>query len=591
MSDLKSEIKNLPKKPGIYFFKDKGGEVIYIGKARSLKDRVKSYFLPTSDAKIKKILSATEEIDFILTDSAKEAAFLENNFIRQHQPRFNLRLKDDKSFPYLKLTLQEKFPALYLTRRVEEDGAKYFGPFSPAHQARHTIHLSAKYFGVRTCQESVPGKRKRPCLDYDLKLCSAPCVEYISESDYRESIKNVLLFLEGKTEKLLKILKKKMQEAAARQEFEQAAHWRDIIRTIEEIKAKPKLISVGMENKDIFGYSRENKNVALYVFFMRKGKVIESEDIFFQEKEDIADKEILSNYLKIFYKHRKSMPDKILLPFAPEEKDGILKRVSNLRGEKIEIIVPRKGKNKKLVDFASSNAEILLRKKYEGLAPLMEIKKIFNLKSIPERIEGFDISNIGGEESVGSLVVFENGRPQKNDYRKYKIKTVAGPNDVASLQEIIRRRYKRILEEKKDFPDLILVDGGKGQLNAARGALEELGVGNLPVVSLAKKEEIIFAPDRKKGIRLERTSPALKLFQNIRDEAHRFAISFHRLRREKRSFESRLDNIPGLGKKRKAALLDKYKDLKEIKKAAPEDLAKIIGAKATQTLLDELNNL
>ncbi|MQY61115.1 excinuclease ABC subunit UvrC [bacterium] len=591
MSDLKSEIKNLPKKPGIYFFKDKGGEVIYIGKARSLKDRVKSYFLPTSDAKIKKILSETEEIDFILTDSAKEAAFLENNFIRQHQPKFNLRLKDDKSFPYLKLTLQEKFPAIYLTRRVEEDGAKYFGPFSPAHQARNTIHLSAKYFGVRTCQEAVPGKRKRPCLDYDLKLCSAPCVKYISESDYRESIKNAFLFLEGKTGKLLKILKKKMQEAAARQEFEQAAHWRDIIRTIEEIKAKPNLISVGMENKDIFGYSRENKNVALYVFFMRKGKVIESEDMFFQEKEDIADKEILSNYLKIFYKHRKSMPDKILLPFAPEEKDGILKRISNLRGEKIEIIVPRKGKNKKLVDFASSNAEILLRKKYEGLAPLMEIKKIFNLKSIPARIEGFDISNIGGEESVGSLVVFENGRPQKNDYRKYKIKTVAGPNDVASLQEVIRRRYKRILEEKKDFPDLILVDGGKGQLNAARGALEELGVGNLPIVSLAKKEEIIFAPDRKKGISLERTSPALKLFQNIRDEAHRFAISFHRLRREKRSFESGLDNIPGLGKKRKAALLDKYKDLKEMKKAAPEDLAKIIGAKATQALISKLNNL
>lgn len=591
MSDLKSESKNLPKKPGIYFFKDKGGKVIYIGKARSLKDRVKSYFLPTSDVKIKKILSETEEVDFILTDSAKEAAFLENNFIRQHQPKFNLRLKDDKSFPYLKLTLQEKFPAIYLTRRVEEDGAKYFGPFSPAHQARNTIHLSAKYFGVRTCQESVPGKRKRPCLDYDLKLCSAPCVEYISESDYRESIKNAFLFLEGKTEKLLKILKKKMQEAAAHQGFEQAAHWRDIIRTIKEIKAKPRVISVGMENKDIFGYSRENKNVALYVFFMRKGKVIESEDIFFQEKEDVADKEILSNYLKKFYKHRKSMPDKILLPFAPEEKDGILKRISNLRGEKIEIIVPRKGKNKKLVDFASSNAEILLRKKHEGLAPLMEIKKIFNLKSIPARIEGFDISNIGGEEAVGSLVVFENGRPQKNDYRKYKIKTVAGPNDVASLQEVIRRRYKRILEERKDFPDLILVDGGKGQLNAARGALEELGVGSLPIVSLAKKEEIIFAPDRKKGISLERTSPALKLFQNIRDEAHRFAISFHRLRREKRSFESRLDNIPGLGKKRKAALLDKYKDLKEIKKAAPEDLAKIIGAKATQTLLDELNNL
>jgi excinuclease ABC subunit C len=591
MSDLKLKIKNLPKKPGIYFFKDKGGEVIYIGKARSLKDRVKSYFLPTSDAKIKKILSETEDIDFILTDSAKEAAFLENNFIRQHQPKFNLRLKDDKSFPYLKLTLQEKFPAIYITRRVEEDGAKYFGPFSPAHQARNTIHLSAKYFGVRTCQEAVPGKRKRPCLDYDLKLCSAPCVEYISESDYRESIKNTLLFLEGKTEKLLKILKKKMEEASARQEFEQAAHWRDIICTLEEIKAKPKLISVGMENKDIFGYSRENKNVALYVFFMRKGKVIELEDIFFQEKEKITDKEILSNYLKKFYKHRKSLPDEILLPFTPEEKDRILIMLSKLKGGKIEIIIPRKGKNKKLVDLANSNAEILLQKKYEGLQPLMEIKKIFNLKSIPERIEGFDISNIGGEESVGSLVVFENGRPQKNDYRKYKIKTVAGPNDIASLQEVIRRRYKRRLEEKKALPDLILVDGGKGQLNAANRILKDLGIGHLPVVSLAKREEMIFAPDRKKGMRLERTSPALKLFQNIRDEAHRFALSFHRLRREKKSFESRLDRIPGLGKKRKAALLDKYKDIEAIKNASPEDLARLIGTKATQALLDKLNEL
>jgi excinuclease ABC subunit C len=277
MSDLKSKIVRMPKKPGIYFFKDKGGEVIYIGKARFLKDRVKSYFLPTSDAKIKKILSETEDIDFILTDSAKEAAFLENNFIRQHQPKFNLRLKDDKSFPYLKLTLQEKFPTIYLTRRVEEDGAKYFGPFSPASQARNTIHLSAKYFGLRTCQEAVPGRRKRPCLDYDLKLCSAPCVEYISESGYRENVKNALLFLEGKTEKLLRILKKKMQEASARQDFEQAAHWRDIFRTIEEIKAKPKLISVGMENKDIFGYSRVNEDVAKLLnqrtYFFKKRRV------------------------------------------------------------------------------------------------------------------------------------------------------------------------------------------------------------------------------------------------------------------------------------------------------------------------------
>lgn len=590
-NDLKSKIENLPKKPGIYFFKDKKSEVIYIGKARSLRNRVKSYFLPTSDTKIKNILSETKDIDFILTDSAKEAAFLENNFVRQYQPKFNLRLKDDKSFPFLKLTLQEKFPAAYFTRRVEEDGAKYFGPFSPAHQARKTIYLIAKYFGVRTCQEAVPGKRKRACLEYDLRLCSAPCVGYISESDYRESVKNALLFLEGKTEKLLKILKKKMHEAAVRQEYEQAAHWRDLIRTMEEVKEKPKLISVRMENKDIFGFLRENENIGFYVFFMRKGKVIESEDTFFQEKREISDKEILSNYLKKFYKNRKSIPDRILLPFTPDKKFEISKMLSNLKGEKIEIIIPLKGKNKKLVDLANRNAEILLQEKSEVLPSLREAKKIFNLKTIPERIEGFDISNTGGEESVGSLVVFENGRPKKKDYRKYKIKTVAGPNDVASLQEVIRRRYTRRLEEKKALPDMILVDGGKGQLNAARGVLEYLGLSHLPIVSLAKKEEIIFTPSRKKGIRLERTSPALKLFQNIRDEAHRFALSFHRLRREKRSFESRLDRIPGLGKKRKAALLAKYKDLKEIKKAALEDLEKIIGRKVANILLNELNNL
>ena len=587
-NDLKSKIENLPKKPGIYFFKDKKNEVIYIGKARSLRDRVKSYFLPTSDTKIKNILSETKDIDFILTDSAKEAAFLENNFVRQYQPKFNLRLKDDKSFPFLKLTLQEKFPAAYFTRRVEEDGAKYFGPFSPAHQARKTIYLIAKYFGVRTCQEAVPGKRERACLEYDLRLCSAPCVGYTSESDYRESVKNALLFLEGKTEKLLKILKKKMHEAAVRQEYEQAAHWRDLIRTMEEVKEKPKLISVRMENKDIFGFLRENENIGFYVFFMRKGKVIESEDTFFQEKREISDKEILSNYLKKFYKNRKSIPDRILLPFTPDKKFEISKMLSNLKGEKIEIIIPLKGKNKKLVDLANRNAEILLQEKSEVLPSLREAKKNFNLKTIPERIEGFDISNTGGEESVGSLVVFKNGRPKKKDYRKYKIKTVAGPNDVASLQEVIRRRYTRRLEEKKALPDMILVDGGKGQLNAARGVLKDLGLGRLPIVSLAKKEEIIFTPSRKKGIRLERTSPALKLFQNIRDEAHRFALSFHRLRREKRSFESRLDRIPGLGKKRKAALLTKYKDLKEIKKAALEDLEKIIGRKVANILLNEL---
>ncbi|MCK4645704.1 MAG: excinuclease ABC subunit UvrC [Candidatus Aminicenantes bacterium] len=584
INDLKEKLESLPRKPGIYLFKDGYGKFIYIGMARLLRDRVKTYFQSTSDAKIKKILSETKDIEFILTDSAKEAAFLENNLIRRYQPRFNLRLKDDKSFPYLKFTLQEKYPAIYLTRRVEKDGAKYFGPFSPASQARKTIHLISKYFGIRTCLEAVPGKRKRPCLEYDLQLCSAPCVAYIPELDYRENVKKTLLFLEGKTAELLKILKKKMRKDAESREFEQAAHWRDLIYTIEQIKEKPKLISVGMENKDIFGFSRKGEHVALYVFFMRKGKVIESEDTFFQEKKRISNEDVLSTYLKKFYKERRNIPDKILLPFKPADLYELTKTLSFLKGKKTEIIMPLKGKNKKLVDLAYSNSEILVLEKSEWLSPLQEISRILGLNSIPQRIEGFDISNTGGDESVGSLVVFENGVPCKDDYRKYKIRTVEGPDDVASIRETVRRRYTRVLREKKALPDLVLVDGGKGQLNAARDILEDLGLSHLPVASLAKKEEIIFTPSQKNGIRLDRASPALKLFQNIRNEAHRFAISFHRLRRRKRSFESHLDGIPGVGKKRKAVLLAKYKGIEDIINAPSKELAKIIGSTAANAL-------
>ncbi len=587
---LKDKIERLPEKPGIYFFKDRQNNVIYIGKARSLRDRVKSYFQSSSDVKVNNILSETADVEFILTDSAREAAFLENNFIRQYQPKFNLLLKDDKSFPYLKLTLDERFPGIYLTRRVEEDGARYFGPFSPAHQARTTIHLINKYFGIRGCEEAVPGKRKRPCLEYDLKLCSAPCVEYISEQDYRENVDNALLFLEGKTNRLLKILKRKMKEAAKGQEFEQAAHWRDFIWTIEQIKEKPKLISVSLDDRDIFGFRRGKEKAVIFIFQMRKGKVIESEGLSIQEDRCIADAEILSDYLLRFYRDRKDLPKEILLPFVPSARDKIQDKLSDLSKEKIKIIVPRKGKNRKLVELADKNAEILMRKSTEEVSPLREAKDILGLKTTPKRIEGFDVSNIGGEESVASLVVFENGRPHKQDYRKYKIKTVEGPDDVASLQEVIRRRYTRVLREKKALPDLILVDGGKGQFNAAKKSLKDLKLGKISVISLAKKEEIIFTPFHKQGLNLERTSPALKLFQNVRDEAHRFAVSFHRVRREKKSFSSPLDEIPGLGKKRKARLLAHYKSIDEIQKAPLEELARLIGEKTARELKARLKS-
>jgi excinuclease ABC subunit C len=589
---IKKKLLLLPKKPGIYFFKNAAGEVIYIGKARLLSDRVKSYFQPTSDPKIQNILAETADIDYILTDSEREAAFLENNFIQQHQPKFNLRLKDDKSFPYLKLTARERFPGIYFSRKVIENGAKYFGPFSPAHEARKIIHLINKYFRVRNCQEAVPGKRTRPCLEYDLGLCSAPCVGLIFEADYKECVGNALLLLEGKTEELAEILEEKMRLAAKSQDFEEAVRWRDLIRILENIKVKPKLISVKRENLDIFGYAQERQfggedpfqrasnfvrrpaspsraghetppcdqggdsplepsraeilprgiisarqYHAVDVFIMRKGKVIESREFFFEDDESIPEPRVLLDFLRSFYQETTSFPEKLLLPFEPAEKRDLFEWLSAGAKRKVVLAVPVRGKYKSLIDLATRNAENLLQKRVEDLAPLMELKKALGLETLPVRIEGFDVSNTGGTETVASLVTFDGGRPYKDGYRKFKVKTVEGPNDVAGLEEVIRRRYRRILEEKTAVPDLVFVDGGKPQLGTALRALQALGLERVGVVSLAKKEEIIFSPLHKNGLRLDRTSPALKLLQHIRDEAHRFAVKFHRQRRSKRSFE------------------------------------------------------
>jgi excinuclease ABC subunit C len=583
---LKKRLNAIPEKPGIYIFKDKKGIPVYIGKARSLKDRVSSYFNSTLDRKTAAIIAETSDIDFIQADSEKEALFLENNFIRQLQPKFNLRLKDDKHFPFLKLTVQEQYPGIYMTRRVEKDGAKYFGPFSPALQARRTIHLISKYFGVRTCRESVPGKRKRPCLDFDLDLCTAPCVGKIPEADYIERVHNALLFLEGKVEILLDKLALKMDEAAKSQEFEQAAHWRDLIRTLDEIKSKPQLITIQQDNKDIIGYAQKDNEAALVIFLMRNGKVQDTIRSVFHSTENRT--YFLGEYLLDYYQEREDLPNRIILPFLPANKTELIKMLSSQKRKKIELIVPQRGNNKKLLEFAIRNAGILLRKSDKDPSPLLEIQNILNLKKPPFRIEGYDISNTGGEESVGSVVVFEHGLPKKGDYRKYRIKTIKGPNDVASIQEILRRRFTNIIQEQGFYPDLILIDGGKGQWSAAFQVLAELRLQKIPLVSLAKKEELLFIPGRMDGLRLERTSPALKLCQNIRDEAHRFALSYHRKKREKRSFSSPLDDIPGIGPKRKAALLSRYKHIQNIKNASTEELARIIGKKTAYRLNNAL---
>jgi len=581
---LRAKIATFPDKPGIYFFKDARRDVVYIGKARSLKNRVKSYFSSTSDMKVHNILDETIDIDYLLTDSEKEASFLENNFIQQYQPKFNIRLKDDKSFPYLKVIQYESFPRISLTRRVEADGARYFGPFSPAHQARKTIHILNKYFGIRGCHETIPGNRRRPCLEYDLKLCSAPCVGRITESEYREQLHNALLFLEGHNQELARILTRRMNQASEDQDFEQAAHLRDLIKAVKQSQDKPRVISIQQENKDIFGLAVEKNEALLHVFLMRRGKVIESQSLFRRGLKVTAAEEILSRLTNEFYAGRHDLPGKVILPYSPPDAAALGEDLSRRRGKKVTVLAPRKGKNRELVKLVNRNAVSLLRLRRTEVSPLDELKRLLELKAVPVHIEGFDISNTSGLESVGSCVHFTLGQPDKDEYRRFRVKTVTGPNDTASLHEVVQRRYRRRLRENLTLPDLVLIDGGKGQLQAAREALAECGLPHIPVVALAKKEELLFSSRTPHGLRLERTSPALKLLQNIRDEAHRFALNLHRRLRSRESFSSLLDDVPGIGKKRKKILLQAYGTMLNIQAAPESDLARIVGKRAAAEL-------
>lgn len=573
---LRAKAAALPERPGIYFFKSASGEIVYIGKARSLRDRVRTYFLPRPDLKVRQILDATADIDYILTGSEREAAFLENNYVQECQPRFNLRLKDDKSFPYLKLTVRDRFPGIYFSRRVEKDGARYFGPFSPAGRARTSIRLVNKNFRVRGCAETIPGRRRRPCLEYELGLCSAPCVGLISEDAYREDVESARLFLEGKTAELLKDLRRRMAAAAAESRFEEAARWRDLIRTVEDIRDRPRAISTALEDQDAAGFARRGDAAAVYVFRMRGGKIRSSRDVETSEASGRPDAEILAEALAEVYR-TEDVPARILLPFAPAAGGGT-------RETRAAYVVPKGGRGKKLVDLASRNAAALLERFGAGRLPAEDLGRALGLGAAPRRIEGFDISNTGGEESVGSMVVFRDGRPARDEYRIFRIKTVAGPNDVASLKEVVRRRYARRLEESAPLPDLVMVDGGKGQLAAAGEALGELGLGGVPLISLAKREEIVFTAGAPEGLRLDRTSPALKLVQAIRDEAHRFAVRHHRRRREKKSFVSEFDGLPGVGPRRKAALQEKYGTLAAAREADREELEKLVGPKVAAAI-------
>lgn len=588
IEQLRQKIKKFPACPGIYFFKNDRGEVIYIGKARSLRDRVRSYFLPSPDIKVQNILGETADIDYLLVSSEKEASFIENNYIQFYQPRFNLRLKDDKSFPFIKVTLNEKFPGIYLCRRVEDDGARYFGPFSPADEARKLISFMARVFGLRTCENTVFRNRRRPCLEYDLKMCSGPCVGLINTDEYRENLGRALLLLEGKKLELNRQLQEKMDRAASELRFEEAARWRDALKALDNLKETQRVISTEKENLDIVGFSRGQDKAGVLIFHMRDGRIRSSAGRLLELRTGETDESLLVRALREFYAGQ-APPESILLPFVVSPQ-ALAEMGAELAAskQKFRWLYPDNKKRKVLLELAGQNAALLLEKE-EPSGPLAELQAQLGLPHPPRRIEGFDISTTTGSEPVGSLVVFIDGQPARSEYRKYKIRSVSGPDDYASLREVIERRLRRLLDEKRPLPDLVFVDGGKGQLNLARQVLESLNLSQVPVCSLAKKEEIIFSDSQPEGLRLDPTSPALKLLQHIRDEAHRFAISFHRQRRQKRSLVSELDGIPGLGPTQKKKLLQAFGNLAAIKSAPVEELARVLGPKLAATVKNRLS--
>ncbi|MDI6845944.1 MAG: excinuclease ABC subunit UvrC [Candidatus Saccharicenans sp.] len=588
LEKLKEKVKKFPARPGIYFFKNGQGEIIYIGKARSLRDRVKSYFLPSPDVKVQNILSETADVDYLLVSSEKEASFIENNYIQFYQPRFNLRLKDDKSFPFIKISLNEEFPGVYLCRRVEDDGARYFGPFSPADEARKLISFLTKIFKLRTCENTVFRHRKRPCLEYDLKLCTAPCTGFISAAEYRENVSRALLLLEGKKLELYRELKKKMEQAAEELRFEEAARWRDALKALEGLKETQRVISTEKENLDIAGYHRQQTRAGFLVFHMREGRIRHSTGRILEANAGENDEQLLVRFLKQLYSSTEPA-EKILLPFKLSSTlQSELQQALVAGGRKLTILHPQSRKHRVLLDLAAQNAALLFEK-IQPESPLTELQKQLGLNSLPRRIEGFDISTTAGTEPVGSLVVFIDGQPARSEYRKYKIKTVTGPDDYASLKEVITRRLTRLLAENHPLPDLIFVDGGKGQLNLAFEVLSSLNLSKIPVCSLAKKEEVIFSTAHPEGLRLDPTSTALKLLQHIRDEAHRFAISFHRQRRLKASLTSELDGIAGLGPARKKKLLLTFGSLSAIREASEEQLASVVGRKLARVIKQKLS--
>ncbi len=580
----------MPTKPGVYLLRDGIGRVLYVGKAASLRHRVRSYFsTPRALApKLQKMVARTRDLDFIVTDFEQEAIILECNLIKKHRPRYNVRLKDDKSYPYIKVSLNEEWPRVFLTRRFEDDGGRYFGPFASAGSVHRTLDLLKKLFHYCSPRWVITGRKPRPCFDFYIGRCVGACSGEITKEEYREIIEQVILFLEGKQEVVVRDLRRKMEEAAAAVEFEKAGYLRDQLQAVENVIEGQKITSTTRDDEDVIAFARERNEACVEIFFIRSGKLIGKEHFVLEGTQDEAPSQIMTSFIQQFYGSAPYIPPQILLQTEPQDMPVISSWLQSLRESRVRLKVPHRGEKKKLVDMVAENAAQVLgqmRAKWladsgKTAAALRELEEQLHLPRLPKRVECYDISDIRGTSAVGSMVVFENGRPKPSSYRRFKIKTVASIDDYAMMQEVLRRRFKRARAEDGSswavIPDLVLIDGGKGHLTSALGVAQELEIDFIPFASLAKENEEVFLPGAAEPVILARDSQALYLLQRIRDEAHRFALSYHLKVRRKTAMTSALE-VPGIGSKRRRALLKQFGSLRGIKDASVEELAAVPG--------------
>lgn len=603
MFDIKEQLKKLPEKPGVYIMKDENEEIIYIGKSKSLKKRVSQYFRSQKShlPKVQAMVRCIREFEYIITDTEVEALILEANLIKKHKPRYNIALKDDKNYPYIKVTVKEKYPRVIKTRKIIKDNARYFGPYISVDAVNKTLQTIDELFPLRKCNRNLETNKDRPCLNYHIKKCLGPCNGGITHEEYMEIVDQILLLLGGKHDILVNRLKEKMIKASEQLDFERAAKYRDSINALNNLLERQKIISTSDANQDYISMARSSDRTCVMIFFVRNGKLIGREQHILEGTEEVERREILSTFVKQFYSGSAFIPKEILMDEIVEDDELIQSWLSQKRGSKVSIKQPLKGEKKKLIEMVHKNALEYLVKFEEKInmerdyseSVLKELKELLSLDKTPKRIEAYDISNIYGVFSVGSMVVFENGKPLNSAYRRFKIRTIEGPNDYGSMQEVLFRRFKRGIEEKEIlkeqgisnlegkfsfFPDLILADGGKGQVKAVKDVLFALGI-NVPVAGMVKDDKhrtkgIVF---EGKEMTLDKRSLVFKLIAKIQDEVHRFAITYHKTLRDKSLIQSVLDEISGIGKKRKSELLKHFGSIERIRKASIDELKVVEG--------------